>query len=66
MKKKLMEEKYIIHPIFIINLGDCTSKYKCEECGDVFIVHHDRGVFDNNDAPNYCKKCGNKFNWEMD
>lgn len=49
-------------PTFIINTGDCTSKFRCR-CSEVITVHHDSGIFKNNDAPRFCKDCGVEFDW---
>ena len=54
-----------LHPEFVVNLGDCTSKFKCE-CGKEIIVHHDSGVMDNNDCPKFCDVCGAKFSWDYE
>lgn len=52
-------------PEFIVNTGDCTSKFKCG-CGQVITVHHDSGTFNNNDAPRFCKDCGSEFEWSYE
>ena len=56
--KKQMPKK----PIFDFNYSDTLSKFHCD-CGNIIKVHHDIGTMDNNDAPNYCSNCGNKFDW---
>lgn len=48
--------------IFDHNLSDTLSKFHCE-CGNVIKVSHDTGIMNNNNAPNYCSKCGCKLNW---
>lgn len=49
-------------PIFNHNLSDTLSVFHCE-CGNTIKVSHDIGIMDNNNAPNYCSKCGCKFDW---
>jgi hypothetical protein len=49
-------------PIFDYNLSDTLSEFHCD-CGNNIKVKHDIGVMDNNDAPNYCSKCGCKLDW---
>lgn len=51
-----------IKPIFEINYGDYESRFACV-CGKRIVVRHNRGVMDNNDAPNYCPNCGQKLDW---
>lgn len=48
--------------VFDFNLSDTQCQYHCQ-CGHYFVVTHDPGKWDNNDAPNYCSSCGQKFNW---
>ena len=48
--------------IFDHNLSDTLSKFHCE-CGNTIKVSHDIGIMDNNNAPNYCSKCGCKLDW---
>ena len=50
-------------PVFDCNLSDTQSQYHCR-CGRYFVVTHDLGKWNNNDAPNYCSNCGQKFSWE--
>ena len=50
-------------PIFDFNSSDTLSKFHCP-CGKIIWVHHDKGVMDNNDAPNYCSNCGQKLDFE--
>lgn len=49
-------------PIFDYNLSDTLSKFHCE-CGNTIKVSHDIGIMNNNNAPNYCSKCGCRFDW---
>lgn len=49
-------------PIFSHNLSDTLSVFHCE-CGNAIKVSHDTGIMDNNNAPNYCSKCGCKLDW---
>lgn len=49
-------------PIFNHNLSDTLSVFRCE-CGNTIKVSHDTGIMDNNNAPNYCSKCGCRFDW---
>ena len=49
-------------PIFNHNLSDTLSIFHCE-CGNKIKVSHDIGIMDNNNAPNYCSKCGCKLDW---
>lgn len=49
-------------PIFNNNLSDTLSVFHCE-CGNTIKVSHDIGIMNNNNAPNYCSKCGCKFDW---
>lgn len=49
-------------PIFDYNLSDTLSKFHCE-CGNIIKVSHDVGIMDNNNAPNYCSKCGCRLDW---
>ena len=51
-----------IKPIFNHNLSDTLSLFHCE-CGNVIKVSHDIGIMDNNNAPNYCSKCGCRLDW---
>ena len=57
-RNRLAPEK----PIFDFNSSDTLSRFHCA-CGKIIWVHHDIGTMDNNDAPNYCSNCGNKFDW---
>lgn len=49
-------------PIFSHNLSDTLSVFHCE-CGNKIKVSHDIGIMDNNNAPNYCSKCGCRLDW---
>lgn len=49
-------------PIFGYNLSDTLSVFHCE-CGNTIKISHDIGIMDNNNAPNYCSKCGCRFDW---
>ena len=49
-------------PIFNHNLSDTLSVFHCE-CGNKIKVSHDIGIMNNNNAPNYCSKCGCRFDW---
>lgn len=49
-------------PIFNHNLSDTLSVFHCE-CGNTIKVSHDIGIMNNNNAPNYCSKCGCKLDW---
>lgn len=33
------------------------------ECGNIIKVSHDAGIMNNNNAPNYCSKCGCRLDW---
>ena len=56
------EKQIAKKPIFDYNLSDTLSKFHCE-CGNVIKVSHDVGIMDNNNAPNYCSKCGCRLDW---
>lgn len=56
------EKQKTIKPVFEINYGDYESKFACM-CGKRIVIRHNRGVMNNNDAPNYCSNCGQKFDW---
>lgn len=49
-------------PMFNHNLSDTLSVFHCE-CGNTIKVSHDIGIMNNNNAPNYCSKCGCRFDW---
>lgn len=49
-------------PIFSHNLSDTLSVFHCE-CGNTIKVSHDIGIMNNNNAPNYCSKCGCRLDW---
>jgi hypothetical protein len=48
--------------IFNHNLSDTLSVFHCE-CGNTIKVSHDIGIMANNNAPNYCSKCGCRLDW---
>lgn len=50
--------------IFDFNSSDVLSRFHCT-CGKIIWVCHDIGTMDNNDAPNYCSNCGQKFDWDI-
>ena len=50
-------------PIFSHNLSDTLSVFHCE-CGNTIKVSHDAGIMNNNNAANYCSKCGCRLDWE--
>lgn len=56
------EKQIAKKPIFDYNLSDTLSVFHCE-CGNTIKVSHDIGIMNNNNAPNYCSKCGCKFDW---
>lgn len=49
-------------PIFDYNLSDTLSVFHCE-CGNAIKVSHDIGIMNNNNALNYCSKCGCRLDW---
>lgn len=57
-----LEKQMPMKPIFDYNLSDTLSKFHCE-CGNVIKVSHDAGIMNNNNAPNYCSKCGCRLDW---
>jgi hypothetical protein len=59
---KALEKQIPKKPIFNHNLSDTLSVFRCE-CGNTIKVSHDTGIMDNNNAPNYCSKCGCRFDW---
>lgn len=56
------EKQIAKKPMFDYNLSDTLSKFHCE-CGNIIKVSHDVGIMDNNNAPNYCSKCGCRLDW---
>ena len=52
-------------PMFSHNLSDTLSVFRCE-CGNAIKVSHDVGIMNNNNAPNYCSKCGCRLDWSED
>jgi hypothetical protein len=59
---KALEKQIPKKPIFNHNLSDTLSVFHCE-CGNKIKVSHDIGIMNNNNAPNYCSKCGCRFDW---
>lgn len=57
-----LEKQMPKKPIFNHNLSDTLSVFRCE-CGNIIKVSHDAGIMDNNNAPNYCSKCGCRLDW---
>lgn len=57
-----LEKQMPKKPIFNHNLSDTLSLFHCE-CGNTIKVSHDIGIMDNNNAPNYCSKCGCRLDW---
>ena len=57
-----LEKQIPKKPIFDYNLSDTLSVFHCE-CGNIIKVSHDIGIMDNNNAPNYCSKCGCRLDW---
>lgn len=57
-----LEKQIPMKPIFNHNLSDTLSVFHCE-CGNTIKVSHDIGIMDNNNAPNYCSKCGCRLDW---
>lgn len=62
MAIQALERQIPKKPIFDYNLSDTLSKFHCE-CGNTIKVSHDVGIMDNNNAPNYCSKCGCRLDW---
>jgi hypothetical protein len=62
MAIKVLEKQIPKKPIFNHNLSDTLSVFHCE-CGNAIKVSHDIGIMDNNNAPNYCSKCGCRLDW---
>jgi hypothetical protein len=57
-----LEKQIPKRPIFNHNLSDTLSLFHCE-CGNAIKVSHDIGIMNNNNAPNYCSKCGCRLDW---
>ena len=57
-----LEKQIPKKPIFGYNLSDTLSVFHCE-CGNTIKVSHDIGIMNNNNAPNYCSKCGCRLDW---
>lgn len=62
MAIKALEKQIPKKPIFNHNLSDTLSLFHCE-CGNAIKVSHDIGIMNNNNAPNYCSKCGCRLDW---
>lgn len=60
-----LEKQISMKPIFNHNLSDTLSVFHCE-CGNTIKVSHDVGIMNNNNAPNYCSKCGCRLDWSDD
>lgn len=50
-----------IKPVFMHNLNDTTSLWKCS-CGKLFKTKHESGVIDGTDI-HFCVNCGCKYDW---
>lgn len=59
---KALEKQIPKRPIFSHNLSDTLSVFHCE-CGNTIKVSHDIGIMNNKNAPNFCSKCGCRFDW---
>ena len=62
MAIQALEKQIPTKPIFNCNLSDTSSLFHCE-CGHTIKVRHDIGIMDNNNAPNYCSRCGCRLDW---
>jgi hypothetical protein len=62
MAIQALEKQIPMKPIFNHNLSDTLSLFHCE-CGNAIKVSHDIGIMNNNNAPNYCSKCGCRLDW---
>lgn len=62
MAIQALEKQIPKKPIFNHNLSDTLSVFHCE-CGNTIKVSHDIGIINNNNAPNYCSKCGCRLDW---
>lgn len=62
MAIEALEKQIPKKPIFNHNLSDTLSVFHCE-CGNIIKVSHDVGIMNNNNAPNYCSKCGCRLDW---
>lgn len=65
MAIQALEKQIPMKPIFNHNLSDTLSVFHCE-CGNTIKVSHDVGIMNNNNAPNYCSKCGCRLDWSDD
>lgn len=57
-----LEKQIPNKPIFNYNRSDTLFVFHCE-CGNIIKVSHGIGIMDNNNAPNYCSKCGCRLDW---
>lgn len=62
MAIQALEKQIAKKPIFGYNLSDTLSVFHCE-CKNIIKVSHDVGIMNNNNAPNYCSKCGCRLDW---
>ena len=62
MAIQALEKQIPMKPIFNHNLSDTLSLFHCE-CGNAIKFSHDIGIMNNNNAPNYCSKCGCRLDW---
>ena len=62
MAVEALETQVPKKPMFSHNLSDTLSVFRCE-CGNAIKVSHDVGIMNNNNAPNYCSKCGCRLEW---
>ena len=62
MAIQALEKQIAKKTIFNHNLSDTLSVFHCE-CGNIIKVSHDVGIMNNNNAPNYCSKCGCRLDW---
>ena len=60
--KKALEKQIPNKPIFSHNLSDTLSVFHCK-CRNTINVSHDAGIMNNNNAANYCSKCGCRLDW---
>ena len=62
MAIQALEKQIPKKPTFDHNISDTLSVFHCE-CGNTIKVSHDAGIMNNNNATNYCSKCGCKLDW---
>ena len=60
---KALEKQIPKKAIFSHNLSDTLFVFNCD-CGNTIKVSHDAGIMNNNNAANYCSKCGCRLDWE--